>query len=67
MLLYALILIALGGGVAGWMGYKSASSKRDITARMNARNQWLKSHALARETDKAKTRSDEDEEKETRA
>ena len=50
MLLYALILMALGGGIAGWMGYRSQSESRSLKARMASRNNWLKKHSLAKQT-----------------
>ena len=51
MLTYVFILIVLGAGVTGWMGYQSGSLKRSIRKRSAERNQWLKMHALARKTD----------------
>lgn len=51
MLTYLLIVIALGGGYAGWMGYRSANASKDLKARMSARKHWLKKHAIAKQTD----------------
>ena len=51
MLLYVVILMLLGGGVAGWMGYRSVSDARNMRARMSTRNDWLKRHRIACETD----------------
>ena len=59
MLLYALIIMALAGGVTAWMGLRTESGGRSMKARMNARNHWLKIHAIAKETDEA-ARSDKD-------
>ncbi len=50
MLVYILILIALGGGVAGWVGYRGGLESRELKARMASRNRWLRKHAIAKET-----------------
>ena len=58
MLIYIVILILLGGGYAGWMGYRSHNPSNAIKQRMNGRNHWLKMHEIAKQTDHQKDKPD---------
>lgn len=51
MLVYILILIVLGGGVIGWLGFQSRHESENLKARIHSRNSWLKRHAIAKQTD----------------
>ncbi|MEZ5891636.1 MAG: hypothetical protein R3C58_00595 [Parvularculaceae bacterium] len=51
LIIYAIILMVLGGGFTAWLGYRGEHASRNLKARMASRNHWLQMHALAKETD----------------